>query len=57
MISMRKNPLLGLLEGSGHENLVGISGPKKSLDFQGPHLLLALVMDVARIKIITSGAI
>ncbi len=30
---------------------------KKSLDFQGPPLTMALVMDVARIKIIKSRAI
>ncbi len=29
----------------------------KGIDFQGPHLPMVLVMDVARIKIITSLAI
>ncbi len=33
------------------------SRAQKSLDFQGPSLPLALVIDVARIKIITSSAI
>ncbi len=32
-------------------------GAQKSLDFQGPNLTMALVMDIARLKIITSLAI
>jgi hypothetical protein len=36
--------------------LVAISGPK-SLNFQGPPFPMALVMDIAHIKIITSYAI
>jgi hypothetical protein len=55
MISTRANPLLAPLEGVGPENLAAISGPKKVSIC--PPLLLALVMDVAHIKIITSGAI
>jgi hypothetical protein len=34
-----------------------ISGPKKSLDFQGPPLPMPLVSDVAPLKIITYRAI
>jgi hypothetical protein len=40
-----------------HATVIVISGPKKSLDFQGPTLTMALVMDIARLKIITSSAI
>jgi hypothetical protein len=36
--------------------LVAISGTKKSR-FQGPPLIMALVMDIARLKIITYRAI
>ncbi len=38
-------------------SLVAISGPKKVLDFQGPPLPLALLMDIARLKIIPYRAI
>ena len=37
-------------------SLVAISGPKKSQS-QGPPLQMALVMDIARFKIITSRAV
>jgi hypothetical protein len=47
MILMRANPLLGSLEGVVPENL----------DFQGPPLSMALVMDLARITIITSNTV
>ncbi len=42
---MRANPLLGPLEGVGHENLDSF-GPKKVKIFQGPPLVIALVMDL-----------
>ncbi len=41
---------------TGTAALVAISGPKKSR-FQGPPLIMALVMDIARFKIITYRAI
>ncbi len=67
MILMRANPLLGSLNRAGPENL-DFLGPEmamskasaiwdqKSLDFQGPSLPMALVMDAAHIKIIMSRA-
>ncbi len=38
-------------------SLIAIFKGPKSLDFQGPPLPMALVIDVARIKIITSRAL
>ncbi len=38
-------------------SLVAISGPHKSIDFQGPPLPMPLVMDLARRKTITYRAI
>ncbi len=38
-------------------SLVAISGPQKSLDFQGPSLPMALKIRFSRIKIITPRAI
>ncbi len=40
----------------GTVKLIAFQGLKK-YQFQGPALTMALVMDIARIKIITSGAI
>jgi hypothetical protein len=64
MILMRANPSLRLLEGRGlkispffvpkwHSNFRA----QKNLNFQGHPLLMALVMDVAHIKISMSHAI
>jgi len=47
VILMRTNPFLGSSTGWAH----------KSLQFQGTYLQMALKMDVARIKIISSRAI
>jgi hypothetical protein len=68
---MVENPLQGPLERLGSENrkifgpkwhslcfcFFRISGPKKVSIFQGPPLPMVLVIDTARIKIITSRAI
>jgi hypothetical protein len=68
VLKWRANLLLGALEGVGPGNL-DFFGPKwhslpccnfraqKSLDFHGPTLTMALVMGIARLKIITSRAI
>jgi hypothetical protein len=45
MIFIGVNPLLGPLEGVGPENRCHFRA-QKSLDFQGPHLPMALVMDI-----------
>ena len=69
VILMRANPFLGPVEGMGPETLDffgPLNGPRfarghfrayKSLEFPGPSLLLALEIDVARIKITSSRAI
>jgi hypothetical protein len=61
MILMRENPLLWPLKGVGPENGTRFARShfraQESLDFQGPPLPIALAIDVARIKIITSRAI
>ncbi len=55
MILWLAYPLLGSLGWALQISLVDILG-LKSIDFQGPTLRLALVMDIARLKIIASRA-